>query len=69
MNAVGFKQCCELIGLSVRTGERLIATGRFPVPELPRAVNKRGSKHRFSTADINRYLDRAATERGLRRSA
>jgi hypothetical protein len=69
MTEVGLRQCCELIGLPVRTGERRIATGRFPVPELPRAVNKRGSKHRFSTADINRYLDRAATEPRLRRTA
>lgn len=66
MRAVGLKVACELLGISVRTGERLLADGRFPIPELPRVT----WRHRFSSADIDRYLEEAATEpRRLRRSA
>lgn len=57
--AVSFRVCCDLVGLSYRSGERLMAEGRFPVPELPR-LNPRGH-HRFSTSDIDDYLERAAT--------
>jgi predicted DNA-binding transcriptional regulator AlpA len=58
MSAVSFRVCCQLLGLSVRTGERLLAQGRFPIPELPRLTHRRT----FSQADIDRYLDQAATE-------
>lgn len=57
MTAVSFRICCQRIGISIRTGERLLAEGRFPIPELPRLTRR----HRFSPADIDRYLDRAAT--------
>lgn len=71
LRAVRLAEACALLGFSVRTGERLLADGRFPVPELPRLLNRRGSPHRFSTADLRRYLDSAATDevetRGRRR--
>lgn len=65
MKAVSFRVCCELLGLSTRTGERLLAEGRFPIPELPRLTRT----HRFSQADITRYLERASTERSYRRAS
>jgi hypothetical protein len=59
--AVRLQVACDLLGISKRTGERLLAEGRFPVPELPRLAKKRGSPHLFSTADIDRYLFRGST--------
>lgn len=62
---VSLRRCCERIGISVRTGERLIAEGKFPIPELPRLTPR--AHHRFSTADIDLYLERAATSDVRRR--
>lgn len=64
MKAVSFRVCCARIGIAPRTGERLLAEGRFPIPELPRLTRT----HRYSELDIQRYLDRAATST-LKRSA
>ena len=58
--AVDLRTCCDLIGLSVRTGERRLAEGRFQIPHLPRAA-RRGSPYRFSTYDIEWYLQNAST--------
>jgi hypothetical protein len=55
---VGFERCCELIGVSRRTGERMLAAGFFPIPELPRVTRT----HRFSMANISSYLDTAAID-------
>lgn len=60
--AVRLAEACARLGFSVSTGEKLLAVGRFPVPELPRLVNRRGSPHRFSSAAIDTYLRRASTD-------
>lgn len=57
--AVSFKVCCDRIGISYRTGERMIADGTFPIPELPRRAPK--SPHRYSTTEIESYLTLAST--------
>ncbi len=59
--AVDLGECCRRLGISRATGERLLRVGKFPIPELPRLGTARG-RLTFSTADIDRYLDRAATE-------
>jgi predicted DNA-binding transcriptional regulator AlpA len=63
LRAVDLAECCRRLGISRRTGERLIREGRFPIPELPR-LGQEGSvlpRRTYSTADIDRYLDTAAT--------
>lgn len=57
--AISFKACCDRLGVSYRTGERMLADGTFPIPELPRRAPK--SPHRYSTVDIDAYLATAAT--------
>lgn len=57
--AIKFPEACDRLGFSVRTGRRLIAEGRFPVPELPR-INQR-SHHRYSSIDIDWYLANGST--------
>jgi predicted DNA-binding transcriptional regulator AlpA len=58
--AVSLNACCERIGMSRRTAERALADGTFPVPHLPRR-GRRGAPYRFSTYDIDTYLQTAAT--------
>jgi predicted DNA-binding transcriptional regulator AlpA len=60
--AVDLRVACERLGMSVRTGERRLAEGRFPIPELPRPRRARGVKHLFSSVVIDRYLNDASTE-------
>jgi predicted DNA-binding transcriptional regulator AlpA len=60
--AVDLRVACDRLGMSVRTGERRLAEGTFPIPELPRHRRARGVKHRFSSVDIERYLRQASTE-------
>lgn len=57
--AVKLPEACRRLGFSIRTGERLLAEGRFPVPELPRLGPR--THHRFSSADIDAYLATAST--------
>jgi len=59
--AVDLVTCCGLIGWSVRTAERALAEGTFPVPYLPRRC-RRGSPYRFSSYDIDHYLQHASTD-------
>jgi hypothetical protein len=60
--AVDLRECCARLGISVRTGERRLGYGLFPIPALPRHQRARGVKWMFSTADIDRYLHEASTE-------
>lgn len=65
LRGVDLAECCRRLGISRRTGERLICEGRFPIPELP-PLGQEGSRRprrTYSTADIDRYLDTAATDR------
>lgn len=57
LRAVGLEECCRRLGISKRLGEKLLADGKFPIPELPRL----GTVRTFSTYDINEYLRLAAT--------
>lgn len=59
-HAVYLPDACRRLGLSVRSAERLLAEGRFPVPALPQLGVRR---HRFSSADLDRYLLTASTGR------
>jgi predicted DNA-binding transcriptional regulator AlpA len=55
---VGLVECCALLGISRRTANRLLAQGTFPIPEMPRITNR----HRFSTLDIDWYINHASTD-------
>jgi predicted DNA-binding transcriptional regulator AlpA len=46
-------EACRRLGLSLRTGEMLVAAGRFPIPELPQLGIRR---HRYSSVHIDEYL-------------
>lgn len=56
---------CARLGFSTRTGERLLAEGKFPIPEQPRLMKRRGSPHLFSEVHLDAYIERAAL-RGVR---
>lgn len=60
VRAVGLPEAARRLGYSYTWARHLMAEGTFPVPALPR-VGKRGW-HRFSTRDIDRYLESAATQ-------
>lgn len=53
----------KLLGLSVRTIERKLAAGTFPIPCLA-SVDRR---HRWSVAAVRRYLDGQTEVRRFRR--
>jgi len=53
--AVYLPEACQRLGFSVRSGKRLVASGRFPIPELPQLGVRR---HRFSSVHIDEYLRR-----------
>ncbi len=57
--AVSLRVACDRLGYSYRTGQRLIADGKFPVPYLRR----RGptAHYRFSEYDIEEYLRENST--------
>lgn len=57
--AVSLREAAGRVGMSYRTARRKVAEGTFPVPELPRSGR---DWHRYSEADIDRYLNTAATE-------
>lgn len=59
-HAVYLPEACRRLGFSLRTGTQLLAEGRFPVPPLPQLGVRR---HRFSSADLDRYLLTASTGR------
>lgn len=62
--AVDLAECCRRIGISRRTGERLVAEGRFPIPALP-ALGQEGSRRprrTYSTYEIELYLREASVE-------
>jgi len=63
--AVNLTECCRRIGISRRTGERLVAEGRFPIPELPRLGREDSKKPRrtWSTCEIEVYLQKASVRR------
>lgn len=64
LRAVDLAECCRRLGISRRTGERLVAEGRFPIPDLPR-LGQGGSKRprrTFSSHDVDLYLREASTE-------
>ena len=52
-HAVSLPEACQLLGLSRRTADRLLAQGRFPIPALP-SLGVR--KYRFSSVLIETYL-------------
>ena len=63
--AVGLPEAAKRLGMAYSTARKKIADGTFPVPALPRSGR---DWHKFSTADIDRYLGSAATD-DARRSA
>lgn len=57
--AIGLREAAARLGRSYSWAWRKVNDGTFPVPELPR----HGLEwHRFSTADIERYLHSASTD-------
>lgn len=56
--ALSLRETCARLGISVRTGEGLLAQGRFPVPALPRIGR---SNWKFSSIEIDDYLRLAST--------
>jgi predicted DNA-binding transcriptional regulator AlpA len=64
---VDLAECCRRLGISRRTGERLVAEGRFPIPELPRLGQETSKRPRirFSTYEIDLYLREASIEDGV----
>jgi hypothetical protein len=63
---VGFAACCQLIGLSRRSGERYLASGLFPIPALKRITPR--APHRFALRDIDAYLDSSLDDARVNRS-
>lgn len=57
--ALSLEETCQRLGISKRTGEHLIAEGRFPIPGLPSLGLRR---HRFSSATLDAYLTTADME-------
>lgn len=57
LRGVDLAECCRRLGISRRAGERLLADGRFPIPELP---NLGLRLHRYSTYEIELYLREAS---------
>jgi hypothetical protein len=63
LRAVDLAECCRRIGISYRTGERLIAEGRFPIPSLPGlSTGLKRPLRRFSTHEIDLYLREASVD-------
>ena len=58
--AIGLPEVCERLGISYSHARHLIAEGRFPVPELKRISAR--AWHRFSEADVERYLASATAD-------
>ena len=52
-------EVCQRLRISKRTGEKLLAEGRFPIPEMPNLGVRR---HRFSSATLEAYLRTADTD-------
>lgn len=62
LRALTLREACERLAISVRTAERMLALGRFPIPALPHLSLGRQKQHRrFSSADVDEYLTRAST--------
>lgn len=58
VKAVGLKVAAARLGLSYSHARHKVIDGTFPIPALPR----RGQEWwKFSTKDIDRYLDGAST--------
>ena len=53
------EQLAERLGMSVRTINRRLRAGAFPIPELPRLDHRR----RWSPAVVQHWIDTAATEK------
>lgn len=58
--AVSLRVACDRLGMSLRTGERRLQDGTFPIPELPRTLARRGSPHLFSSHELDAYLRTAS---------
>lgn len=58
--AIGLKEACQLLGYCHRHGQRLIANGTFPVPELPWRGGR--THHKFSLKDVESYLASALND-------
>jgi hypothetical protein len=70
LRAVDFAECCRRIGISRRTGDRLVREGRFPIPALP-GLGQEGStrpRRTYSTYEIDLYLREASVEEALTRA-
>lgn len=48
----------DRLGMSVRTIDRRLRAGAFPIPELPRLDQRR----RWSSVDVNHFIATGATE-------
>lgn len=57
--ALGFEECCDRLGISLATGKRLVARGRFPIPAMP-PLPEGSARRTYSTLDIEAYLREAA---------
>jgi len=54
-HAVLLPEACRRLGFSLKSGYRLVAEGRFPVPALPSCGIRR---LRYSSVHIDEYLQR-----------
>jgi len=64
---VDLAECCRRLGISRRTGERLVHEGKFPIPELPPLGQEQSKRprRRFSTYEIDLYLREASIEQSV----
>lgn len=53
--ALTLDDVCQRLGFSSRTGRKLVAEGRFPIPALPMVGLRR---HRYSSVHVDDYLRR-----------
>lgn len=60
VKAVGLRVACQRLGIGYRTGQRLIAEGKFPIPYLRRRGTT--AHYRFSTHEIDLYLTASSVE-------
>jgi len=60
LRAVDLAECCRRLGISRRTGERLVARGTFPIPALPRLGTSKRGRRTYSTHEIDLYLREAS---------
>ena len=61
--ALRLAEVAERLAISTRAIRRQVARGTFPIPELPSLDRI----HRWSSVDVDRYLETAATNPRLHR--